>query len=51
MTQEQTHNKTEARKNRLSGESIMFTKEESIIHDRIFIKELEATLTDNEPAK
>ena len=41
-----TDNKTEERKNRFSGESIMLTKEESIIHDRIFINELAATLED-----
>ena len=29
--------KTEERMNRFNGESIMLTKEESIIHDRIFI--------------
>ena len=61
MTQEQTNNKnfipisdeqlemiekTEERKNRFSGQSIMLTKEESIIHDRIFINELAATLED-----
>ena len=43
---EQTNNKTEERKNRFSGESIMLTKEESIIHDRLFINELAATLED-----
>ena len=43
---EQTNNKTEERKNRFSGQSIMLTKEESIIHDRIFINELAATLED-----
>ena len=43
-----TDNKTEERKNRFSGESIMLTKEESIIHDRIFINELAATLEDKE---
>ena len=37
---------TEERKNRFTGESIMLTKEESIIHDRIFINELAATLED-----
>jgi len=42
----QTNNKTEERKNRFTGESIMLTKEESIIHDRIFINELAATLED-----
>ena len=41
-----TDNKTEERKNRFSGESIILTKEESIIHDRIFINELAATLED-----
>ena len=43
-----TDNKTEERKNRFNGESIMLTKEESIIHDRIFINELAATLEDKE---
>ena len=40
--------KTEERKNRFTGESIMLTKEESIIHDRIFINELGATIEDKE---
>ena len=40
--------KTEERKNRFSGQSIMLTKEESIIHDRIFINEMEATLEDRD---
>ena len=48
MTQQQTNNKTEERKNRFNGESIMLTKEESIIHDRIFINEMEATLQDRD---
>ena len=39
---------TEERKNRFTGESIMLTKEEAIIHDRIFINELTATLEDKE---
>ena len=43
-----TDNKTEERKNRFSGQSIMLTKEESIIHDRIFINELGATIEDKE---
>ena len=42
----QTNNKTEERKNRFNGESVMLTKEESIIHDRIFLNELAATLED-----
>ena len=41
-------NKTEQRKNRFNGESIMLTKEEAIIHDRIFINELGATIEDKE---
>ena len=48
MTQTNTDNKTEKRSNRFSGESIMLTKEEAIIHDRIFINELSATLEDKE---
>ena len=40
--------KTEERKNRFTGQSIMLTKDESIIHDRIFINELAATLEDKE---
>ena len=41
-------NRTEKRMNRFNGESIMLTKEEAIIHDRIFINELSATLEDKE---
>ncbi len=48
MTQTNTDNRTEKRMNRFSGESIMLTKEEAIIHDRIFINELSATLEDKE---
>ena len=40
--------RTEERRNRFSGESIMLTKEEAIKHDRIFINELAATLEDKE---
>jgi len=40
--------RTEERKNRFTGESIMLTKEEAIKHDRIFINELAATLEDKE---
>ena len=40
--------KTEERKNRFNGESVMLTKEEAKIHDRIFINELGATLEDKE---
>ena len=41
-----TDNRTEERKNRFNGESIMLTKEEAKIHDRLFINELAATLED-----
>jgi hypothetical protein len=40
--------KTETRSNRFNGESVELTKEEAIIHDRIFINELSATLEDKE---
>ena len=43
-----TTERTEKRMNRFSGESIMLTKEEAIIHDRLFINELTATLEDKE---
>ena len=36
------------RKNRFTGQSIMLTQQESIIHDRIFLNELTATLEDKE---
>jgi len=48
MTQTNTDNRTEKRSNRFSGQSIMLTKEEAIIHDRLFINELTATLEDKE---
>ena len=48
MTQTNTDNKTEERMNRFTGQSIKLTKEEAIIHDRIFINELTATLEDKE---
>ena len=40
--------RTEERRNRFSGESVMLTKEEAKIHDRLFINELAATLEDKE---
>ena len=43
---EQTNNKTEERKNRFTGESIMLTKQEAAKHDAIFMGELAATLED-----
>ena len=45
-TQTKQDERTEERKNRFTGQSIMLTKDESIIHDRIFINELAATLED-----
>ena len=43
-----TTERTEERRNRFNGESVMLTKEEAIKHDRIFINELGATLEDKE---
>ena len=40
--------RTEERRNRFNGESVMLTKEEAIKHDRIFMNELAATLEDKE---
>ena len=40
--------RTEERRNRFSGESVMLTKEEARRHDNIFINELAATLEDKE---
>ena len=48
MTQTNTDNRTEERKNRFSGESIMLTPAEAIKHDRIFMNELAATLEDKQ---
>ena len=41
-----TNERTEERKNRFTGESVMLTKEEAAKHDAIFINELAATLED-----
>ena len=41
-----TNERTEERKNRFNGESVMLTKEEAAKHDAIFINELAATLED-----
>ncbi len=38
--------RTEERKNRFNGESVMLTKQEAAKHDAIFINELAATLED-----
>ena len=46
MTKENTDNKTEERKNRFTGQSIMLTKEEARRHDCIFLAEVMATLDD-----
>ena len=44
----QTNERTEERRNRFNGESVMLTKEEARRHDNIFINELAATLEDKE---
>ena len=41
-----TDNRTEERRNRFKGESIMLTKQKAAIHDRIFIDEIAATIED-----
>ncbi len=41
-----TGERTEERKNRFSGESIMLTKQEAKRHDELFLCELMATLED-----
>ena len=46
MTNTNTNNKTEERKNRFTGESIKLTKEEARRHDCIFLAEVMATLDD-----
>ena len=46
MTKTNTDNKTEERKNRFNGESILLTKEEARRHDCIFLAEIMATLDD-----
>ena len=45
-TETKTEEKTEERRNRFNGESIMLTKEEARRHDCIFLAELMATLED-----
>ena len=47
-TQTKQDERTEERKNRFTGESIMLTPAEAIKHDRIFINELAATLEDKQ---
>ena len=46
MIKTNTDNKTEERKNRFNGESVMLTKEEAKKHDQIFIDEITATIED-----
>jgi len=46
MTKTNTDNRTEERRNRFTGESIMLTKEEARRHDCIFLAEIMATLDD-----
>ena len=46
MIKTNTDNKTEERKNRFNGESIMLTKEEAKKHDELFLCEIMATLED-----
>ena len=41
-----TDERTEERKNRFSGESILLTKEEADKHDALFMHELMATIED-----
>ena len=41
-----TDNRTEERRNRFNGESVMLTKQEANKHDAIFINELAATIED-----
>ena len=41
-----TDNRTEERRNRFNGESIMLTKEEAARHDKIFLCEVAATIED-----
>ena len=41
-----TDNRTEERRNRFNGESIMLTKEEAKKHDELFLCEIMATLED-----
>jgi hypothetical protein len=41
-----TTERTEERKNRFNGESVMLTKEEAIKHDQIFMAEMMATIED-----
>ena len=46
MFKDMTTERTEERKNRFNGESVMLTKQEAAIHDKIFLCELAATMED-----
>ena len=46
MNKTNTDNRTEERKNRFTGESILLSKEEAKKHDAIFLCEIMATLED-----
>ena len=46
MIPHMTTERTEERRNRFNGESIMLTKEEAKKHDEIFLHEIMATLED-----
>ena len=46
MIPDMTTERTEERRNRFNGESVMLTKEEAKRHDRIFMDELLATIED-----
>ena len=43
-----TKERTEERKNRFNGESVLLTKEEAKKHDELFLCELMATIEDKE---
>jgi len=45
-TKGNTNERSYERKNRFNGESVMLTQQESIIHDRLFLNEIMATLED-----
>ena len=46
MTSQTNTARTEERRNRFNGESVMLTKEEAKKHDKIFMHEMMATLED-----
>jgi len=46
MLNDMTTERTEKRRNRFNGESVMLTKEEAKIYDEIFVHEFQATLED-----